>query len=815
MPDATQDSLPNRSSNVRLATVLVIPFTLIIVSVVILTSYLSQQNSQRVVNDAALEIIDDNTRQIELHLDNFFQTPSQINQTNATIIRAGNLDLSDLDAVSHYFWKIVQQYDSVTSIYFGYADGGLVLGGREGPNGALYIMQTDTQQANHLKKYATDEAGNLIEVLDDIPVFDARTRPWYRGAIENQGSYLTAPYLLSTGQNLAIASSLPVYDETSGALIGVLSVDIFIPHLDAFLAGLTIGQHGRAYIVEHSGQLVAISTDEPTFMLAESGDWTRIQALDSSNPHIANSAKFIEDNWEGFAVVDKQRQNVLDIDGEKYFLAITPYHRPNDQDWLIIILVPKSDFLAQIDAQNDVNFMIALIAGLIGIAFGLIVVMEVTDPIKNLTQAARALTTGEWSQSVPIEGVQEIQTLGNAFNTMAAQLHKNITDLEQRVAERTAELQTSQLRYQAIVEDQTELICRFAPDNILTFVNAAYCRYFNKSHGDLIGHSVMPLVPEEERHLLIQKLTQLNPLNPIVKTEYRIIKYDGSNRWMQWVNRAIYDEAGNLIEIQGVGRDITDLKRIQESLQHALTRETELNALKSHFISTVSHEFRTPLTIMMNASDILDRYQGQLEPAKQSKYLSQIQDQIERLANMLDDVLAMNRAERGSIEFEPIELDIISLCKGIIQQIKITAKKPVLFDFTEDVRCQQVVADKNLLELIFNNLISNATKYSEPNGTVKINLACHTDKIIFAVQDSGMGIPQEAQDSIFDSFYRANNVGTIQGTGLGLAIVKQSVRQYGGTIDFQSKLGEGTTFIVTLPHLPFVDETIDSPENLA
>ena len=154
----------------------------------------------------------------------------------------------------HYFWEKVQIYDSVTSIYFGNPEGGLVSGGQEGADGSLYIITTDNFQKGPLNKYATDASGNLTELLVTVPAFDSRIRPWYEGAVEQNGVNWTNPYVLSTGQDLAIASSLPVYDEAD-ELIGVVSVDIFISHINNFLRGLEIGKTGQAYIVDHSGFL--------------------------------------------------------------------------------------------------------------------------------------------------------------------------------------------------------------------------------------------------------------------------------------------------------------------------------------------------------------------------------------------------------------------------------------------------------------------------------------------------------------------------------------------------------------------------------
>ncbi|MBU0713199.1 PAS domain S-box protein, partial [bacterium] len=131
------------------------------------------------------------------------------------------------------------------------------------------------------------------------------------------------------------------------------------------------------------------------------------------------------------------------------------------------------------------------------------------------------------------------------------------------------ELHKSEVRFRAIVEDQTEIICRYLPDGTLTFVNNAYCHYFGKEREDLIGHSFMPSIPEEDREIVRQKFSSLCPENPIVTYEYRVLLSDNRTRWQQWTDRAIYDEQGNLVEYQSVGRDITELKQVVEELKSA------------------------------------------------------------------------------------------------------------------------------------------------------------------------------------------------------------------------------------------------------
>lgn len=145
-------------------------------------------------------------------------------------------------------------------------------------------------------------------------------------------------------------------------------------------------------------------------------------------------------------------------------------------------------------------------------------------------------------------------------------------------------------RYRAVVEDQTELICRWLPDGTLTFVNGAYCRYFQKSPEELLGKSFMPLIPEEDQAKVEQAIAQLSPDNPLVTYSHRVYAPDGSIRWMEWTDRALYDAKGNLVELQSVGRDITKQKYAEEEL--ARFRQAVQNSPLAIFITDTQYRIQ-------------------------------------------------------------------------------------------------------------------------------------------------------------------------------------------------------------------------------
>lgn len=799
MRELTPVSPPTSKRTFPLWFVLIVPFITIIVGVSILTSYLSLQNSQHAVNDMTEQLLGEINARIENHLEYLLETPHLINHSTADAIRRGEIDIHDRDALQQYVWQEVQIYPTVTSIYFGNTAGGIVTGGREGADGSLYVIRTEELVAGPFTKYATDSAGNLGETIFVVPDFDARTRPWYTGAVAQHGAYWNPPYVLSTGQDLAIAASLPVYDE-AGDLLGVTSVDIFLSHISNFLRNVQIGKTGQAYIVDQTGVLIASSIDTPVITRDAAQQWQRLPAVESLDPITAASAQYLVDN-DDFARIESDQTFKLAIGGTTYDLWVTPYHDPRGLDWITVIVIPDDEFLAEINDHNRVTLLLTVLAILLAVAAGILTVWQVSRPLARLSQAAAAIAKGNWHQTVTVQGTREVCQLGAAFNTMSRQLQETFNHLEQLVAERTQALSDSEARYRAIVEDQTELICRFLPgDYTLTFVNGAYCRFLGKTRDELINQSFMPALPPEDQQMLTVQLARLSPNQPAVTVEHRVRMPNQSLHWMQWVNRALFDDDQQIVEIQAVGRDITERKQFEQMLETALAHETELNKLKTHFISTVSHEFRTPMAAILTASETLDNYRDRIPPDKQEVYFKRIKDQIHYMSDLLRDVLTINRAQHGRLEFKPEELDIVALFHSVVSEIHTTADKTFTVEYVVEGSCTVVTADRQLLRLIAANLVSNAIKCSPEHAPITISLNCTPSQIVFSVKDEGIGIPAEAQARIFEPFFRADNVRTIPGTGLGLAIVKHSIEQHGGTITFDSTEGQGTTFTVTLPN---------------
>lgn len=258
----------------------------------------------------------------------------------------------------------------------------------------------------------------------------------------------------------------------------------------------------------------------------------------------------------------------------------------------------------------------------------------------------------------------------------------------------------------------------------------------------------------------------------------------------------------------GLGMTITDVttrKKLEIETRHAeilkvaLEKEREVVALKERIISIISHEFRTPLTVIQTSSDLFTRYFDRLAEGRRKQLLQQIKEQITHMTSLIDNVLTIGRSQAGKIEFNPAPVDLEPFCRNIFEQIEFTDSEEHRFDFVSTATDRLVMADANLLQHVLTNLLTNAVKFSPARSKITFELAHNAHTVKIRIRDEGIGIPQDDMERMFEPFHRASNAANIGGTGLGLSIAKQYVELHGGSIQGESEVGKGSTFTVSLP----------------
>ncbi len=244
------------------------------------------------------------------------------------------------------------------------------------------------------------------------------------------------------------------------------------------------------------------------------------------------------------------------------------------------------------------------------------------------------------------------------------------------------------------------------------------------------------------------------------------------------------------------------LQWMRQKLEQALAQEQELNRLRSRVITTISHEYRTPMAIISSSTGILEDYFDQLTPDLRHKHLGRIQGAIQRMLALIDDVVLFNR-----LEFEPVEISLAPVCLSSVMdhavaEVKAATSPPHPIRVTLQGAYLQTVTDASLVGTVITNLISNAIKFS-PDGTpIEVTVDSAADRFSITVQDHGIGIPAPEVEKIFEPFFRASNTLNIQGVGMGMAIVQKCLDLLSATAQVESHVGQGTLFTVTFPSVP-------------
>ncbi len=278
------------------------------------------------------------------------------------------------------------------------------------------------------------------------------------------------------------------------------------------------------------------------------------------------------------------------------------------------------------------------------------------------------------------------------------------------------------------------------------------------------------------------------------------VRKDGSHFPVSYTLTVMRGKDGSVDGYLGIALDISERKKAETDLRLALEKEKELSELKSRFVSLASHEFRTPLSTVLSSAYLISKYTDAEDHPKREKHVQRIVSSVNMLTDILNDFLSVGKIEEGKIQIRYSEFDIVQHMTNIVSELNGLLKQGQSIRF-EHKGGTVAKLDPALLKHIILNLLSNAIKFSPENTTIDLRLNVSPGSIQLKVKDKGLGISEEDQQHLFERFFRGTNVTNIQGTGLGLHIVSKYAELMHGTVQCNSKLGEGTVFIITFNNL--------------
>jgi signal transduction histidine kinase/DNA-binding response OmpR family regulator len=510
------------SKTLPLRFVLVMPFLLQIFAAVGLTSYLSLRDGKQAVNEVAKQLRKEITLRVDQNLQAYLKTPQQVNQINKQAINSGWLKAISLKDWQQHLLHQTQVFDSIDSIGLGNEQGEFITISRK--EDTLPILAIADESTNSVSAYRLNEQGDRPTFISQRKNFSHRQLPSYQ-----KGKTTDKPYWSDIIKNhqqtqLIIVNILPLYNQNQqfqGTLIGRIS----LATVGDFLKKLDVGKQGRTFIIERDGKLVATSTNESLFRNRQ-GKLERIAAADSADTLTKATTQYLIRKFGDLNQINSPQILDFEMEGAKQFIQVSPFQDEQGLNWLTIVAIPESEFMAQINANTRTTILLCLVALGLATVLGIYTSRWISIPISRLSQASKGIAEGDLAQIVQPSHVRELGILAQSFNRMAQQLRDSFTALETtnqelktRVEERTAELSIAKETADNANQAKSDFLANMSHE-LRTPLNGilGYAQILDRSK----------VLPEKERHgvqIIYQcgshLLTLINDILDLSKIEAR------------------------------------------------------------------------------------------------------------------------------------------------------------------------------------------------------------------------------------------------------------------------------------------------------
>ncbi|MCZ6676432.1 MAG: ATP-binding protein [Candidatus Poribacteria bacterium] len=554
--------------------------------------------------------------------------------------------------------------------------------------------------------------------------------------------------------------ALPIRDETPGSkVVGVLSAVISLPELSELVKPPTKKnedtQDAEIFLLDEFGRVIACRSAEQYDFL------DHIEMNNAAMQAIIDDSKSYGYAKEEGKVYGYWKQN---IGGQSL------------KNWTVLVSQPEFVAFQEIIKFTNRVLTFTIISCLVVVPIALAVSQRIVTPIMQVARAARAVGQGEFDQEIPVTSHDEVGILAEAFNSM----QHNLKDAVEKLTE-------EEKKMTAIVNSLTEGLILVDSGNRVLHINPA-AEYLLNVSADDIGKDFTQLIQNEALIRTLKENQLQISLNKPVTSDVTF-NHNDEKLVLRVFASPFLDESGSALGTVYVFDDIT--------------REKEIDQMKSDFISLVSHELRTPLTSIIGfVSFILDGRAGQINE-KQQNSLARVQRQSKRLAALINNLLDISRIESGRIQMREEPISPLEIATQRLEEIRPQAdEKSIQLNLIAPDSLPRIIGDEERIGQVFTNLIGNAIKFTPNNGQVVLKLTVDGALLHVEVIDTGPGIPVEERQNVFDKFYQMSDIHTRQqgGSGLGLSITKNIIEAHGGTLWIDDgDRGKGSNFQFVLP----------------
>ena len=413
---------------IPIRTVLIIPFLLQIFGAVGIVGWLSFNAGQKAVNEVVSQLQNEISARVEQNLEAYLAIPEKINQTNLNLLQSRILTFQDLTQWEKYLWRQVQIYPDINFIKITNAAGQERTGEQLG-DGSLRINVIDKFTNFDFYSYKTDYKGDRTEVATIVKDFDTRKGVWYKDAVKAGDATWSSVYLSLLEPTLLMSALLPVYNPQTREVQGVLNTALRLDEIGNFLNRLKVGKSGQTFLIDSDGTLLATSTLEKPFLVVKD-DRQLFAAIKSQNPLTQATAKYLSKTYTNLKDIKQGKELEFTWNHDRYFVKALPFQKGKTVNWLILVVVPESDFMEQINANTRTTIALCSLALLGATLIGLLTAQWIVKPILQLNIAAKKIAQGDWEQKVNLKREDELGQLAKSFNSMAKQLKESFTILE-------------------------------------------------------------------------------------------------------------------------------------------------------------------------------------------------------------------------------------------------------------------------------------------------------------------------------------------------------------------------------------------------